>query len=666
MSFRRAGWIAAASIAFAFPVRAEDLDTQACMACHQEDARPVDLKTFESSVHAKVSCVECHGDVQDIPHKKKLKKVTCAVCHGEAAEAFGRSVHKELARKEVPDTPTCAACHGTHDILPRSDVRSKVHHLKVAATCLKCHASLDITGRHPDMPTPEFAGHYEGSVHGRAVQFKGLTVAATCSDCHGHHDMRPKGDKASSVHPSRIPDTCKACHVGIFEGWKESAHGKLWAEGSGKAPVCTTCHSAHEIGDPVAAAFRIRTPDKCGGCHKEESASYHDTFHGKATSLGFVVTATCSDCHTPHMNLPKEDPRSSIHPGHLAQTCGRCHPGADASFVRYNPHLDPRSAAQSPAAHAVHLAMIWLLTGTFGFFGIHTALWLQRSVVAMLRKEFPREETDGQHVRRFSPLMVWLHVTVVVSFLTLVATGIPLRYHAAGWAQPIVTLFGGIEVTRFFHRVCAVLTFGYFAVHILFLLRRTLQRGGLRLFFGADSLVPRPKDVADLLANLKWFLYLGKPPQYGRWTYFEKFDYFAVFWGVPVIGFSGLMLWFPKFFTRFLPGDVLNLAAIIHGEEALLAGGFIFIFHFFHNHLRPENFPMDPSIFTGRVPLERFKKERPEHYAALAASNGLDALIVGPPDPRTLLLSRIFGFAAVAAGLVLATAVLAAYLSSPP
>ena len=81
-----------------------------------------------------------------------------------------------------------------------------------------------------------------------------------------------------------------------------------------------------------------------------------------------------------------------------------------------------------------------------------------------------------------------------------------------------------------------------------------------------------------------------------------------------MIGVSGLMLWFPDFFTKFLPGWALNAAYIIHSDEALLATGFIFLFHFFHTHLRPESFPMDPVIFTGSMPLHRFKEERPLEY----------------------------------------------------
>lgn len=649
----------------AFPVgaAAQDLGNDTCMACHREDARPVDAAVLGASAHAVRACVDCHSDVKDIPHDEKLGRVDCAKCHAAAGADFARSIHAELGRRNVPDTPTCATCHGTHDVYRKLDVRSRVNHLKIDAVCLKCHASPQLTGRHPDMASAEFVERYGSSIHGRAVHVMGLTVAATCSDCHGHHDMRPKKDPASTVHPNNIPNTCKACHLGIFESWKGSAHGKLWGNGNGGGPVCTTCHTAHDISDPTVGAFRVRAPVSCGGCHKEESATYRDTFHGKATSLGFAVAATCSDCHTPHKNLPKSDPDSTVHPARLVATCGRCHPAANASFVRFNPHLDPTSSAQSPTAHVVHMAMIWLLTGTFSFFGIHTLLWIQRSVVAVLRGEMPHEAADGKYVRRFSTFTIGVHVVVVVSFLILVMTGIPLRYYNSPWARAVVDFLGGIEVTRFFHRVCAILTFGYAVTHVGWLFHQVfvLRRGAL--LYGPESLTPNPKDAADLLQNLRWFLYLGRPPQFGRWTYFEKFDYFAVFWGVPIIGISGLMMWFPGFFTRLLPGDALNLAAIVHSEEALLAGGFIFTFHFFHNHLRPENFPMDTSIFTGLIPLERFIRERPLEYEALKKAGRENEIVVAPPTPAALLKARVFGFAALSLGIAVVVAVFAAYFS---
>jgi thiosulfate reductase cytochrome b subunit len=265
-------------------------------------------------------------------------------------------------------------------------------------------------------------------------------------------------------------------------------------------------------------------------------------------------------------------------------------------------------------------------------------------------------------VRRFRRSQIWTHVTVVVTFLVLAATGLPLKFHGTAWAAGLADLFGGLGTTRFVHRLAAVATFGYFFFHVAQLLRRGVVKKEPGLLWGWKSLVPRAKDLADLWGNLRWFLYLGRQPRFDRWTYWEKFDYFAVFWGVAIIGFSGLVLWFPQLFTALLPGWFLNAAHVVHSDEALLATGFIFIFHFFHTHLRPETFPLDPVIFTGRMPLARFREERPLEYERLVAEGRLEEKLARAPTAAELRAPRLFGFTAVTIGLLLATGILVGLL----
>jgi hypothetical protein len=221
---------------------------------------------------------------------------------------------------------------------------------------------------------------------------------------------------------------------------------------------------------------------------------------------------------------------------------------------------------------------------------------------------------------------------------------------------------GGIEFMRFLHRIAAIATFGYGLFHVGHLAYRAAITREHGLFWGPMSLVPRPADVADLFRNLRYFLYLGDRPRLDRWSYWEKFDYFAVFWGIPIIGISGLVLWFPELVTRWLPGWVLNAGYVVHSDEALLAVGFIFVFHFFHTHLRPESFPMDPVIFTGSMPLARFREERPLEYDRLVAAGELESRIVPPPSEGDLRRARISGTIAVTIGLMLVVAIFWALL----
>ena len=196
-----------------------------------------------------------------------------------------------------------------------------------------------------------------------------------------------------------------------------------------------------------------------------------------------------------------------------------------------------------------------------------------------------------------------LHVCMVVSFITLALTGLSLKFSYTGWAARLSHLLGGFETAGFIHRSAAVLMFTVFVVHLgdLARLKRRQYGSWRRLLLGPDTMLLTRQDLREFVGTMKWFLGVGPRPRYGRWTYWEKFDYFAVFWGIAVIGATGLTLWFPILFTRLLPGWFINVATIIHSDEALLATGFIFTIHFFNTHLRPEKFPMDTTVFTGHM-----------------------------------------------------------------
>jgi cytochrome b subunit of formate dehydrogenase len=308
--------------------------------------------------------------------------------------------------------------------------------------------------------------------------------------------------------------------------------------------------------------------------------------------------------------------------------------------------------------------MTTLLFGVFGFFTLHALLWLQRSLVGVMRGEFKEHrESDEKWVRRFKSSHIRTHLVVVVTFLLLAATGLPLRFHDTDWAQVLVGLFGGAADARSLHRFAAILTFGYALYHLAYLIRKVVIEKKIEILWGWASLVPNPKDLKDFFAYLKYFLYMGDRPKFDRFTYWEKFDYFAVFWGIPIIGGSGLVLWNSEAFATFLPGWALNAAYLIHADEALLATGFIFFFHFFHTHLRPESFPIDPVIFVGKMPLRRFKEERPMEYERLVESGKLEDYLEKPPTRRAMRRAMAFGFLALFIGLVLAVGILWGFLT---
>jgi cytochrome b subunit of formate dehydrogenase len=619
-----------------FPARAQNPEPSAAPQAVSPEAlainRPGDNK---------LSCQGCHAKGKILPY------LGGELFHKEPHGAYGQSIHAKadaIGRKAA----ACADCHTLNGdlstMLPKSDAKSTIHQSNLTRTCGKCHEGASNT--------------FHDSIHGKA-QERGISVAASCSDCHDEHNIFQVGDERSQLSRQHTAATCGKCHDNIRNDFVSSSHGQALIKGDERAPLCTTCHTAvsHLKAPASLRDFSLDISQKCGTCHEAQTPTYRDTFHGQAAALGLKPAAGCADCHTPHRNLPPADPQSSVHQANLQQTCGACHSNTNANFIAFDPHAEPGNPQRSKLVYTVYTLMNTLLIGVFVFFGIHTLLWLQRSIVGAFRKETRRFRDGDQWVLRFTKPHRFTHILIVVSFLVLAATGLPLMFYYTPWGINFVRAVGGLEITRFFHRAFAVVTLVYVLYHLGYLLYKRFAMGE-RLFGGPTSMVPRKKDLEDFYHMVRWFLYIDKkPPKLDRWTYWEKFDYFAVFWGVPIIGLSGLMLWIPTVVTRFLPGSFLNLAMIVHSDEALLAIGFIFTFHFFHNHMRPENFPLDTVIFTGKLPLERFKEERPEEYERLETAGTLDSILVPPPNRRERLLSTLFGAVSYLIGLILIVAI---------
>jgi len=257
-----------------------------------------------------------------------------------------------------------------------------------------------------------------------------------------------------------------------------------------------------------------------------------------------------------------------------------------------------------------------------------------------------------KYVLRFSRLNRILHVLMIVSFLILSLTGMSLKFSYTSWARVLSKFFGGFELAGYWHRFAAVIMIIVFTMHLVDLVRlRRKEFGSWKaLLIGKNSMLFNKKDWKDFKSSMKWFIGKGDRPEYGRWTYWEKFDYFAVFWGMFVIGSTGMTLWFPEFFTIFFPGWMINVATIIHSDEALLATGFIFTVHFFNTHLRPEKFPMDIVIFSGMMPLDEFKLDRPEEYKELVEKGELEKYLVDGYPPIVIKGIKFFGWTALTIG----------------
>ncbi len=680
------------------PLTAAPLSNQDCLDCHTDptttrkvhgETVPMALfptNAFPKSVHAKLNCVDCHDSIKEMVHPSGLPPAQCASCHQAEAKLYAGSIHGMSKAMGASAAASCVDCHGSHDMQPVKHSDSPVFKLNLPRTCAKCHSNPGMNAEYR-MKFPQVASQYSESIHGRALLQMGLILAPSCNDCHGVHDIKRSVDRSSSVNHANIAATCGACHLGIEQTYNASIHGQILAKGNPSGPVCTDCHSAHQIESPGGNHFKARSDERCGRCHQDRLAHYRETYHGKAMALGrpnvASEVAACYDCHGHHDVLPPSNPASHLSKANIVATCQKCHPGANANFAKYVPHADPLDAKHYPQLHWTFVAMTALLVGVFAFFGAHTGLWLFRSGYLYLHdsKTFREAKVDAQQgddwYTRFPPFERFLHFLVVTSFLLLVITGMPLKFYYTDWAKVIFSVLGGAEVARTLHHFGALITFLYFGLHLFRLLVKAWQGRGrfhggdwrskfTRLkwvLFGPDSMIPTWQDAKDFVAHQKWFFGKGPKPQFDRWTYWEKFDYFAVFWGVFAIGVSGLVMWFPQFFSHFMPGWMINIALIVHSDEALLAAGFIFTIHFFNTHFRLEKFPMDTVIFSGRISKTELLHERRRWYDRLTAAGLLNDLRSKDEWERWKAIARSFGFLFFGLGLILLVLIIYAMAS---
>lgn len=606
-----------------------------CITCHGDvelfspNATEGDILEYvaegalEGSVHEGAECIDCHANleaVDEFPHDEKLPPVDCSLCHDEVSDIFRQSLHGKSEYNGL--TPTCASCHGTHNILSAENSESMVSAENLPSTCASCHLELVISDD-PDVHVANTLDRYLRGTHVKSLA-RGIASAASCNDCHGVHDLRKATDPLSRVNKANIPQTCAVCHNEIYEKYSRGIHGKALEAGIHDSPNCSDCHGEHEIlqiDDPDSPVNASNLSDYvCGKCHNDPKmtqkyglsedvfTSYQDSYHGLALKGGLVKAANCVSCHNAHDILPQQNPASSIHIDNRTATCQKCHPKANDAFAVSYSH-SPEAPEFDTANNIVRMLYIVLIIVVIAGMLIHNLIIMAHFII-----EKKRRLKGVPKIRRFTGNMVYQHLVLLITFSILVVTGFALRYPDA-WFVSVMNFFGIFESARsIIHRISAVLLIYISLHHVVFLMFSRRGHRELRSFW------PKLSDFSNALVNMKYHLGVSKTkPCFDRYDYTEKAEYWAVIWGTLVMVITGFVLWFPETFTSFMPPWVVKISETIHFYEAWLATLAIGVFHLFFVIFHPKQYPMTLTWLTGNMTREEVKEHHPLWYEKIVA-----------------------------------------------
>jgi cytochrome b subunit of formate dehydrogenase len=619
-----AGCLASASFAEPSDEDAPE-DVEDCLSCHKtvEEVDDVELVVDQAAwartVHgaAKVECLDCHADADGDPHTGVKAVTRCRDCHKRQVDGVRASVHAQDGPIPAKKHPRCVSCHGkVHAMAPMTERASPVHPTRLPETCGACHADPTLAAEAGVKLVQPIAA-YNASVHAQALA-EGAD-AASCSSCHGSHEIRAARDEESPVHRDNVAATCGNCHEEIAATFGASVHGQAAARHIREAPTCTDCHGEHRIlgpGDKGSPVFATNVPKMtCGRCHGDVRltekfalkttavTAFEDSFHGLAGRTGNRSVANCASCHGVHDILPSSDPRSHVHPDNLAATCGGCHPGAGTSFAIGPVHVTASDRASAhPAVYWVRFGYLWLIWLVVGAMVVHNGLDLRRKALDSLPR--PVLPLAARRVRMSVGLRV-AHALVFASVTLLVWSGFALTYPDHWWARPLLAWEGQLAVRGWIHRGAALVLLGACAFHLVHLATDRRARACIA------AMRPTREDWHELRERLRW--YVGRRadmPRSPALGYAEKIEYLALAWGTVVMAASGFLLWFSTWSLAHLPAWVSELATVVHFYEAVLATLAIVVWHFYFVIFDPLVYPMDTAWITGREAAGRTLERR--------------------------------------------------------
>ena len=605
-----------------------------CSSCHNDK----EFEAYKLSVHGKstdgrkpaAACADCHTahavqKLSDtlVTDRHRFAVETCSKCHEEAHQRYMKSDHGIALAAGTKGAPSCIDCHGEHDVASPSNAEAQTSHRKQASMCLRCH--LD----HPEVrtrvgPSVGFISSYENSIHAKAVD-RGNNGAATCSDCHGSHEMKKGSSPNSKVSKRNISSTCGRCHGKVLDQYRESIHGKSLANGIIASPTCTDCHGEHNIlspkDDKSPVSAKNVSAQVCSPCHgsvrlaqkyglaADRFQSFEDSYHGLAGKAGSVEVANCASCHGVHDIKPSSDPTSRISKDNLAKTCGACHPGANVNFTKGSVHIVATSE-QDQILYFVSNGYVVLIVVLIGGMILHNLFDFFRKSKRqlMMRRGILKRHQYGHRLYTRMTLGERIqHGTLVISFGLLVITGFALKFPDAWWVVPLRRVSPLMfELRGIVHRIAGVVLVAVSLYHVYYVL--FVQRGK-RL---VRDLLPVRQDIADAITAIKHNTgFFADKPKFGRFSYIEKSEYWALVWGTAVMGMTGVILWFDNTFLNLITKLWWDVARTVHYYEAWLATLAIIVWHFYFVIFNPDSYPINLAFWKGTLTEEEMAEEHP-------------------------------------------------------
>jgi len=603
------------------------------------------------------ACQECHGSHGMIAVKNKdfaftgtKQTESCGRCHESAQKAFLTSAHGTGTTSQNRITPDCLSCHKNRIASqgPQSLVGLKLAQAKL---CESCHVDKSEVASKSNLGA-KFVSSFDHSAHGVALQ-EGRAESATCIDCHGAHAMNKAAVAGAKISRIHITETCAKCHRKQAKEFATSVHAVALNKGNLDSAGCTSCHGEHDIRqhtDPTSPVHKANLARQvCAECHasvrltrryglsSETFKTFSDSYHGLAVRGGAVEVVNCASCHGDHAIKSQDDPTSTVHKSNLAQTCGECHPGANTRFAMGAVHASETQRESSPWLYWISSIYVGLIVVVVGAMLVHNFLdFLKktRHKLAIQKGEVVEVHVAHRLYLRMTAHERVQHGLLVLSFVTLVITGFMLRYPEAWWVMGIRHVSSrAFEFRSLAHRIAGVVMLTGGAWHILYL---AFTRPGRSLLF---DLLPRWRDVTDPWGVLKYNLGLAKEkPAFGRFSYMEKVEYWALVWGTLLMGATGAILWFENTSMGYFTKLGFDIARTVHFYEAILATLAIIVWHFYFVIFNPDVYPMNLSWLTGRMSEGEMLEEHPLQLeemkaAERGAANPTDAASPGPAQP---------------------------------